>query len=45
MRRLFIPQAFLAADALLTLYLNIVPGLVVHPAMTARHVAAELPFT
>ncbi len=43
-RRLFIPQAFLAADALLTLYLNVVPGLVVHPAMTARHVAAELPF-
>ncbi len=44
MRRLVIPQAFLASDALLTLYLNVVPGLVVHPAMIARHVAAELPF-
>jgi len=43
-RRLVIPQAFLAADALLRLYLNVVPGLVVHPAMVARHVAAELPF-
>ena len=43
-RRMTIPQSFLAADALLTLYLNIVPGLVVHPAMIARHVAAELPF-
>jgi adenylosuccinate lyase len=43
-RRVIIPQAFLAADALLTLYLNVVPGLVVHPAMIARHVEAELPF-
>lgn len=43
-RRVTIPQSFLAADALLTLYLNVVPGLVVHPAMIARHVAAELPF-
>lgn len=43
-RRVIIPQMFLAVDALLGLYLNIVPGLVVHPAMTARHVAAELPF-
>ena len=43
-RRLVIPQAFLAADALLGLYLNVVPGLVVHPAMVARHVADELPF-
>lgn len=43
-RRVIIPQAFLAVDAVLGLYLNVVPGLVVHPAMTARHVAAELPF-
>ena len=43
-RRMIIPQAFLAVDALMSLYLNVVPGLVVHPAMTARHVAAELPF-
>ncbi len=43
-RRLVIPQAFLGVDAILNLYLNIVPGLVVHPAIIARHVAAELPF-
>jgi adenylosuccinate lyase len=43
-RRLIIPQAFLGADAILNLYLNIVPGLIVHPAVIARHVAAELPF-
>jgi adenylosuccinate lyase len=43
-RRLIIPQAFLGVDAILNLYLNIVPGLVVHPAVVASHVAAELPF-
>ncbi|HEX8201694.1 MAG TPA: adenylosuccinate lyase, partial [Isosphaeraceae bacterium] len=43
-RRLVLPQAFLAVDAVLQLYLNIVPGLVVHPEVVARHVAQELPF-
>ncbi len=43
-RRVIIPQMFLAIDALASLYLNVVPGLVVHPAMVARHVADELPF-
>ncbi len=43
-RRLIVPQSFLAIDAILNLYLNIVPGLVVHPAMIARHVAEQLPF-
>jgi adenylosuccinate lyase len=43
-RRLIIPQAFLGVDAILNLYLSIVPGLVVHPAVIASHVAAELPF-
>ena len=43
-RRLVLPQAFLAVDAVLTLYLNVVPGLVVHPRVIARHVADELPF-
>ena len=43
-RRLIVPQAFLAVDAILNLYLNIVPGLVVHPAVIARHVAEQLPF-
>ncbi len=43
-RRLIVPQAFLAADAILNLYHNIVTGLVVHPAVIARHVADQLPF-
>jgi adenylosuccinate lyase len=43
-RRIVIPQAFLAVDAILNLYLNIVPGLVIHPAVIARHVVDELPF-
>jgi adenylosuccinate lyase len=43
-RRLIVPQAFLAVDALLNLYLNVVSGLVVHPEVIARHVAEHLPF-
>jgi adenylosuccinate lyase len=43
-RRLILPQGFLAIDAVLNLYLNVVPGLVVHPAVVARHVEEELPF-
>ena len=43
-RRMIIPQMFLSIDAIMSLYLNVVPGLVVHPAMIERHVAAELPF-
>jgi adenylosuccinate lyase len=43
-RRLTIPQAFLGADALVALYLNVVPGLTVNEAVVARHVREELPF-
>ncbi len=43
-RRMVLPQAFLAVDALFTLYLNVVPGLVVNAPVIARHVDAELPF-
>ncbi len=43
-RRLIVPQAFLAVDAILNLYQNVVPGLVVHPAVIGRHVADQLPF-
>jgi adenylosuccinate lyase len=43
-RRLTLPQAFLAVDAILNLYHNVVPWLVVHPAVIARRVAEELPF-
>jgi adenylosuccinate lyase len=43
-RRLVLPQAFLAVDALLILYQNIASGLVVYPQVIARHLAEELPF-
>jgi adenylosuccinate lyase len=43
-RRLVLPQAFLATDAVLRLYLNVVPGLTVNRHVVARHVAEELPF-
>ena len=43
-RRLVIPQAFLAIDAILLLYENIATGLVVYPQVIARHLAEELPF-
>jgi adenylosuccinate lyase len=43
-RRLTIPQAFLATDAILMLYQNIAAGLVVYPRVIGRHLADELPF-
>ncbi len=43
-RRLVLPQAFLAIDAVLILYRNIVDGLVVYPRVIEKHLAEELPF-
>jgi adenylosuccinate lyase len=43
-RRLSLPQAFLAIDADLILYRNIVDGLVVHPKVIEKHLRDELPF-
>ncbi|MGQ0637599.1 MAG: adenylosuccinate lyase [Planctomycetaceae bacterium] len=43
-RRLILPQAFLAADAILILYRNIAQGLVVYPEVIAKRLRAELPF-
>jgi adenylosuccinate lyase len=43
-RRLTIPQAFLAIDAILILYRNVVEGLVVYPKVIAKHLHEELPF-
>jgi adenylosuccinate lyase len=43
-RRLVIPQAFLAIDAVLILYENIANGLVVYPEVIARNLREELPF-
>jgi adenylosuccinate lyase len=43
-RRLVIPQAFLAIDAILILYQNVASGLVVYPQVIARNLREELPF-
>ena len=43
-RRLSLPQAFLATDALLILYQNVTEGLVVYPKVIERHLMDELPF-
>lgn len=43
-RRLTVPQAFLAVDAILILYQNIASGLVVYPRVIQQHLQAELPF-
>jgi adenylosuccinate lyase len=43
-RRLVIPEAFLATDAILVLMENVVSGLEVHPARIRRRLEDELPF-
>jgi adenylosuccinate lyase len=43
-RRLSIPEAFLAADAILVLYANVASGLEVHTATIRRRLENELPF-
>jgi adenylosuccinate lyase len=43
-KRLAVPQAFLAVDAMLILAENVCKGLVVYPKMIEKHVMAELPF-
>jgi adenylosuccinate lyase len=43
-RRLAVPQAFLAIDACLILYRNITDGMVVYPKTIEKHLNEELPF-
>ncbi len=43
-RRIAIPEAFLAADACLGILQNIAEGLDVHPGVIRRHIDDELPF-
>jgi adenylosuccinate lyase len=43
-RRIAIPEAYLATDAVLLLMHNVAAGLVVRPAVIRRHLAEELPF-
>ncbi len=43
-KRISIPEAFLAVDGILDLYLNVVDGLVVYDKVIEKHLMAELPF-
>ncbi|MDO4551537.1 MAG: adenylosuccinate lyase [Planctomycetia bacterium] len=43
-RRLVLPQAFLALDAILILLRNVVDGMVVYPKVIEKNLRAELPF-
>lgn len=43
-KRISIPEAFLAVDAILNLYLNISKGLVVYPKVIEKHLKEQLPF-
>ncbi len=43
-KRLSIPEAFLAIDGILDLYLNVIDGLVVYPKVIEKRLMSELPF-
>ena len=43
-KRISVPEAFLAVDAILNIMLNVVSGLVVYPKVIHQHVMNELPF-
>ena len=43
-KRISVPEAFLAVDAILNLYINVVDGLVVYPKVIEQHLKKELPF-
>ena len=43
-KRIAVPEAFLALDGILNLYINISSNMVVYPKMIERHINEELPF-
>ncbi len=43
-KRIAIPEAFLAVDAILNIYENVASGLVVHEKVIEKHIMEELPF-
>lgn len=43
-KRLSVPEAFLAIDGILDLYMNVADGLVVYEKIIEKHIMAELPF-
>jgi len=43
-KRISVPEAFLAVDAILDIYENVASGLVVHEKVIEKHILEELPF-
>jgi adenylosuccinate lyase len=43
-KRISVPEAFLAIDAILNIYLNVASGLIVHEKVINKHIQEELPF-
>ena len=43
-KRISVPEAFLAVDAILNIYINVSSGLVVHKKVIEKHILEELPF-
>ncbi|HBE08694.1 MAG TPA: adenylosuccinate lyase, partial [Lachnospiraceae bacterium] len=43
-KRISVPEAFLACDAILSIYLNVASGLVVYPKVIEKRLMSELPF-
>ena len=43
-KRLSVPEAFLATDAILNIWANVAGGLVIHEKVIEKHVLEELPF-
>ena len=43
-KRISVPEAFLAVDAILNIYENVSAGLIVHEKVIEKHVMEELPF-
>ena len=43
-KRISVPEAFLAVDAILNIYENVSAGLVVHEKVIEKHILEELPF-
>jgi len=43
-KRISVPEAFLAVDSILNIYINVAGGLVVYPKVIEKHLMDELPF-
>lgn len=43
-KRISVPEAFLAVDAILNIYMNVADGLVVYPKVIHKRIMSELPF-